>query len=199
MGRSDFSREDDLSRDIGAARVPMEFPWWLILLQGIAALVVGVLLITQPSVTILTLVVFLGVYWLVGGVFDLVGIFIDRTQWGWKLFTGLLGIAAGLLIVRNPLWAGIAVPTTLVWLLGSIGVIVGVARIIRALMGAGWGAGILGVVSIVLGVILLTRPLFSLSVLVYLAGFWAIVGGIAAIVAAFRLRGNPRLEVSGPA
>jgi uncharacterized membrane protein HdeD (DUF308 family) len=158
-----------------------------------------VLLITQPSVTILTLVVFLGVYWLVGGVFDLVGIFINRTQWGWKLFTGLLGIAAGLLIVRNPLWAGIAVPTTLVWLLGSIGVIVGVARIIRALMGAGWGAGILGVVSIVLGVILLTRPLFSLSVLVYLAGFWAIVGGIAAIVAAFRLRGNPRLEVSGPA
>jgi uncharacterized membrane protein HdeD (DUF308 family) len=199
MGRSDFSREDDLSRDIGAAREPMEFPWWLILLQGIAALVVGVLLITQPSVTILTLVVFLGVYWLVGGVFDLVGIFINRTQWGWKLFTGLLGIAAGLLIVRNPLWAGIAVPTTLVWLLGSIGVIVGVARIIRALMGAGWGAGILGVVSIVLGVILLTRPLFSLSVLVYLAGFWAIVGGIAAIVAAFRLRGNPRLEVSGPA
>jgi len=177
----------------------MEFPWWLILLQGIAALVVGVLLITQPSVTILTLVVFLGVYWLVGGVFDLVGIFINRTQWGWKLITGLLGIAAGLLIVRNPLWAGIAVPTTLVWLLGSIGVIVGVARIIRALMGAGWGAGILGVLSIVLGIILLTKPLFSLSVLVYLAGFWAIVGGIAAIVAGFRLRGNPRLEVSGPA
>src|SRR6267142_2212534 len=199
MGRSDFSREDDLSRDIGAPREPMEFPWWLILLQGIAALVVGVLLITQPSVTILTLVVFLGVYWLVGGVFDLVGIFINRTQWGWKLITGLLGIAAGLLIVRNPLWAGIAVPTTLVWLLGSIGVIVGVARIIRALMGAGWGAGILGVLSIVLGIILLTKPLFSLSVLVYLAGFWAIVGGIAAIVAGFRLRGNPRLEVSGPA
>lgn len=187
------------SGDMAAENARDEFPWWLVLLQGIAAVVIGVLLITQTGVTILTLVVFLGVYWLIGGVFDLVGIFVDSRDWGWRLFTGVLGIAAGLLIVRNPLWAGIAVPATLVWWLGVIGIVVGGARIIRAFMGAGWGAGLLGVLSIVLGIILVSRPLFSLSVLVYLAGFWAIAGGIAAIVAAFWIRSNPRLALSGPA
>ena len=198
MARPDI-RPEDLGRgDLPSAGERMKFPWWLVLVQGIAGVVIGLLLVTQPSLTILTLVVFLGVYWLIGGVVDLVSIFVDHTNWGWRLFTAVLGILAGLVIVRNPLWAGIAVPSTLVWFLGIIGVIVGGVRIIRALTGAGWGEGILGALSIVLGIILLARPLFSLGILAYLAGFWAIVGGVAAIVGAFWLRGNPRPMV-GPA
>ena len=200
MAGADNGRDSALSGDIAASNPPREFPWWVILLQGIAAVVIGVLLITQTGITVLTLVIFLGVYWLIGGVFDIVGIFVDHTNWGWRLLTGLLGILAGLVIVRNPLWASIAVPTTLVWFLGIIGIVVGLVRIWRALTGAGWGAGILGLLSLVLGIILVMRPLLSLSVLVYLAGFWAIVGGIAAIAGAFWYRANSRrLSVSGPA
>jgi uncharacterized membrane protein HdeD (DUF308 family) len=199
MASSDVSQEVDVSADIAAAHERREAPWWLILLQGMAGLVIGVLLVTQPNVTILTLVVFLGVFWLVGGIFDLVGVFLEPTSWGWRLVSAILGILAGLLIVRNPLWAGIAVPTTLVYLLAIIGILVGAVNIGRALTGGGWGVGILGFVSCVLGLILLTRPLLSLGILVYLAGFWAIAGGIAMIVGAFWLRGNRGLAMSGPA
>jgi uncharacterized membrane protein HdeD (DUF308 family) len=195
-----FSGQADI---VGAAPGPIAevaFPWWLVLLEGIAAVIIGLLLVTQPGATLLTLVVFLGVFWLIGGVLDLVGIFLDRRNWGWKLFTGILGIIAGLVIVRNPAWASIAVPTTLVWILATLGVVIGAANIVRAFTGGGWGTGLIGVLSIVLGIILFIRPLVAVTFLVYLAGFWAIFGGLMAIVGAFWLRGSrASAEMSRPA
>jgi uncharacterized membrane protein HdeD (DUF308 family) len=199
MARARNSIEEVYGRDV-AAPEPAAFPWWLVLLQGIAAFLIGILLISNPRMTLLTLVVFLGVYWLIGGVFDLVSIFVDHAGWGWRLFTGVLGIIAGLLIVRNPLWAGIAVPTTLVYLLAIIGVIVGGAALVRAFTGGGWGPGLVGVLSIVLGIFLLMEPLVSLEFLVYVIGFWAIAGGVATMIGAFLLRrGSVRPQLSGPA
>jgi uncharacterized membrane protein HdeD (DUF308 family) len=199
MARTRDSIEDVYGRDFAAPR-PAAFPWWLVLLQGTAALLIGILLLSNPAVTLLTLVVFLGVYWLIGGVLDVVSIFVDHAGWGWRLLTGILGIVAGLLIVRNPLWAGIAVPATLVYLLAIIGLIVGGAGLVRAFTGGGWGPGLVGLLSIVLGMLLLTRPLMSLQVLVYVVGFWAIAGGIAAIIGAFWLRrGRERPpQLAGP-
>jgi uncharacterized membrane protein HdeD (DUF308 family) len=198
MAKNRNSIEEVYGLDVAAAE-PAAFPWWLVLLQGVAALLIGVLLITNTGITLLTLVVFLGVYWLIGGVFDLVSIFIDHRGWGWRLFTGVLGIIAGLVIVRNPLWAGLAVPTTLVYVLGIIGVIVGGARLVRAFTGGGLGQGLLGAVSIILGVFLLMRPLLSLVFLVYVMGFWAIAGGVAMIVGSFWLRRETRPQLAGPA
>ena len=120
---------------------PNQMPWWVVLLQGIAAVLIGVLLLTETSATIFTLVVLLGIYFLVAGVFELVGIFVDSTAWGWKLFTGVLGVVAGIVIVRHPYWSGTLVPLTLTWILGGIGVVMGVVTIFRGLRGAGWGAG----------------------------------------------------------
>ena len=163
--------------------------WWLPLLQGIAALVIGILLITNPTATLVTLVIFLGVYWFIGGIFELVSLFIDRTHFGWKLVSGILGILAGIVIVQNPLWSAILVPATLVWVLGIFGIIIGAIELFRAFQGAGWGVGILGVISIILGLILMVvNPLVATIVLVYIAAIWAIIGGIAAIMFAFRLR-----------
>lgn len=162
--------------------------WWLALLRGIALLVIGVLLLTATGITLFMLVVFLGVYWLIGGIFDLVGIFLDRTQWGWKLFTGIIGVLAGLMVVRHPLWATILVPTTLAVVLATIGLAIGVVSLFRAITGAGWGTAIVGVISLLLGVILLLHPYFSALVIVYAAAVWAIVGGVATIAWAFWLR-----------
>jgi uncharacterized membrane protein HdeD (DUF308 family) len=165
-------------------------PWWLVLLEGIAALVLGVLLLTEPGATLFTIVVFVGVYWLVAGVLDLVMLFVDRSQWGWKLFSGVVGILAGLVVIRHPWWAAVLIPATLVWVLAIMGIVIGVAMVARALTGAGWGPAILGVVSILLGVILLLNTVFSLVVLLYVVAIWAIIGAIGAIAGAFWLRGR---------
>lgn len=165
-------------------------PWWLVLLEGIAAILIGVLLLTEPGATLFTIVVFLGVYWLVVGVLDLVMLFVDRTQWGWKLFSGIIGILAGLVIVRHPWWAAVLIPTTLVWIIGIVGIVIGVVAFVRAFMGGGLASAILGLISILLGALLLFNTVMSTVVLLYAVAIWAIVGGIFGVVGAFFLRGR---------
>src|SRR5215471_18791571 len=150
-------------------------PWWLVLLEGIAGLLIGILLLTQTSVTLFTLVVFVGVYWFVTGILDLVMMFVDSRQWGWKLFTGVVGILAGLVVIRHPAWAAVLIPTTLVWLLGLMGVVIGVATFVRAFMGGGLPAAILGIISVILGAVLLFNTVVATVVLVYAVAIWAII------------------------
>lgn len=162
--------------------------WWLILLQGVALLIIGVLLFTETGITLFMLVMFLGVYWLIGGIFDLVSLFTEQTDWGWRLFTGIIGILAGLVIVRHPLWATIMVPSTLAWVLAAFGAAIGIVTLFRAVTGAGWGAAIIGAISLLFGIILLLNPVFSATVLLYAAATGAIVGGVGLIMWALWLR-----------
>jgi uncharacterized membrane protein HdeD (DUF308 family) len=163
-------------------------PWWVVLIEGIAAIILGILLLISPASTMIVIIQFLGIYWFITGIIDIVRIFIDRTAWGWKLFSGIIGILAGLAIIQYPLWATLLVPTTLVWLFGFFGIIIGVIGIIQAFQGAGWGAGILGVLSILFGILLLSNAFVAALTTPFIFGILGIVGGIAAIVMAFRLK-----------
>jgi uncharacterized membrane protein HdeD (DUF308 family) len=163
-------------------------PWWLVLINGIAALILGILLLTSTGSTVFILVQFLGIYWLIAGIFQIIGIFVDSSAWGWKLFAGILGILAGILVLNHPLWSALLVPTVLVLILGIQGIIFGVLGIIQAFQGAGWGAGILGALSIIFGIVLVANPVLGAAALPWVLGIFGIVGGIAAIIAAFRMR-----------
>ena len=163
-------------------------PWWVVLIEGIAAIILGILLLINPGSTTVLIIQFLGIYWFIDGIMSIVRIFIDKTAWGWKLFSGIIGILAGIAIIQYPLWATLLVPTVMVWLFGFFGIIIGVIGLIQAFQGAGWGAGILGVLSILFGILLLANPLVGAVTLPFIFGFLGIVGGIAALVMAFRLK-----------
>jgi uncharacterized membrane protein HdeD (DUF308 family) len=163
-------------------------PWWVVLLEGIAAIIIGVLLLTAPGSTLAFLILVLGFYWLISGIFSIVAIFVDSSQWGWKLFIGILGIIAGIVVIQHPLWATILVPTVAVIVIGIQGIIVGIVGLIQAFQGGGWGVGILGVLSIIFGLILLFNPLVGAVALPFVLGIFGIVGGVLAIIAAFRLK-----------
>lgn len=163
-------------------------PWWVVLIEGIAAVIIGILLLVYPAATEVVLIQFLGLYWLIIGILDIVRIFMDSSMWGWKLFSGIIGILAGILILQHPIWATIIVPGVLVWVFGFFGIIIGVIGLIQAFQGAGWGAGILGVLSILFGLLFVFNALgFSLA-LPFIVGILAIVGGLAALVMAFQMR-----------
>ena len=170
------------------ARSERIMPWWVVLLEGIAAVIIGISLLATPLKTTAFLIQVLGWYWLITGIFSIVSIFIDHTAWGWKLFSGILGVIVGILVVNNPLVSTVLIPTTLVWILGFFGIIIGVITLIQAFQGGGWGAAILGVLSIIFGILLILNPIASAIALPWVVGVFAIVGGIAAIFTSFRLK-----------
>ncbi len=163
-------------------------PWWIPLIQGIALVVVGILLFTNTTATTLVLAQILAIYWLISGIMEIVSIFIDRSAWGLKLIGGIIGIWAGLFIINNPIGGTLAFGLAVVVILGVQALMLGVVNILQAFRGAGWGIGLLGVVNIILGLILLSNALIATVMLPWVLGGFAVVGGIAAIVMAFRLK-----------
>jgi uncharacterized membrane protein HdeD (DUF308 family) len=174
-------------------------PWWLVLLEGIAAVILGLFLLTAPGATLLVLIQVLGIFWLVGGIFRIISIFIDQSLWGWKLVGGIIGILAGIVVLQHPLWATALVPAVYIIILGIQGLILGGATLVTAFQGEGWGVGILGGLSIVFGLVLLFNVWIGVAALPFVLGAFGIVGGIFAVVMAFRMRsaGSAGIRDSG--
>src|SRR5829696_10458625 len=167
------------------------FHWWLVLLEGIFAAIFGLLLLIAPGATLIFLVQVLGFYLLIGGIFRVVSMFIDTSLWGWKLVGGIIGILAGIVVLQHPLWSAMVVPAWIVFLIGFLAIVQGVLGVVLAFQGGGWGAGILGVLGFIFGLILVANPFIGVVALPFILGGFMVVGGIAAIVASFRMRSNP--------
>jgi uncharacterized membrane protein HdeD (DUF308 family) len=181
-----------------ASTLKMELPhihWGLILLEGIAAFIVGVLILVEPGISTLALTQLLGAYWLVSGVFSLVSIFSSRRSWGWKLLAGILGVIAGLTVFQYPLWSAILVPAVVGAILGMTGILIGVMRLVMSYRGAGVGIAILGAMSILLGFVLLLFPPLAILTAIYMFAFLSLLGGISAFIAALSLRRGKAVNV----
>ena len=164
--------------------------WWLVLLQGIALLILGFLLLTAPKLTAVSLIVFLGIYWLVSGIFAIVEIFTGdkSTHWGWLLLYGVLGILAGVAVLQHPLVATVLVSGLLIIVLGVAGIIMGILNLVRAFKGGGWGVGVLGVIDFMIGILLLSSTLMISLTLPLIIGLLSLVGGVVLIILSFRYR-----------
>ena len=161
---------------------------WLIVIQGVAGIILGLLLLTAPGISSLVLVQFLALYWLVSGIIGLVSLIWDRTQWGWKVFGGVLGVVAGTAVLRHPMYATVLVGTTLVVFMGILALVFGVMNLVRAFSaGGGWGMGLLGALDVIIGFFLIVNPLAGAVALPIVLGAFILVGGIASIIMAWRM------------
>jgi uncharacterized membrane protein HdeD (DUF308 family) len=169
-------------------------PWWLTLISGILAIVVGALLlwgnlVTQVK-TYLLLVEVLGIWWLIDGIVDLIHMFTDHRQWGWKLFIGIVSIIAGGYVIMHPIIAGIELPQLFVLILGIWGVIKGALMIVMTFKGAGGAYAIIGIFAIFFGLILIvayTVPGVG-YVAVWFGAIGALIGGFFLIYRALQQR-----------
>lgn len=175
----------------------VEPPRWLNAVQGVVGIVVGVLLLLAPGASTAVLVQLIGLWWVIAGVVSLVSLAWDRSQWGWTILSGIIGIAAGLAIVRHPLWSSVLVGGALIVFLGVVGIALGVTLLIRAFGHGDWGMGVLGAVDVLVGLVLIFNPLAAVIALPFVLGGMAIVGGIASLVAAIRGPGRPTTDSLG--
>ncbi len=166
--------------------------WGLVLVQGIAALIIGLLLVSAPEATLTFMVLILGAYWLVSGILAIVRIFTGSSElnWFWSLAVGVLGIVAGLIVLRHPLWSSILVPTIIVLFLGINALIMGVLNLVRGFGGDGAGYVAIAILDFIFGFILLGSPFVAAAILPVVLGIFALIGGIAMIITSFSMRGS---------
>jgi len=101
---------------------------------------------------------------------------------------GILGILVGMVVLRNSLYATVFVATFLVIIVAVYALLIGILGLIRAFLGAGWGTGILGALSIIIAIFLFANLWVAVQALPIILGACMIVGGIVAIFFSFRVR-----------
>jgi uncharacterized membrane protein HdeD (DUF308 family) len=173
---------------MSAGRRGETLPWWLVLVEGILVVLFGLLLLGAPGASLFFMVQLLGLYLFIAGIFRLIDIFIDSTSWGLKLIAGVLCLIAGLAVLRHPLWSAIAAPAGLVIIVGFLAILQGIAGLVVAVQGGGWGMGVLSVLGILFGFILVINPLIGVAALPFVLGIFMLIGGVVAVGQAFRMR-----------
>lgn len=105
--------------------------WWLALLLSLLNLGIGVFLLRNPAVAATLLVLFVVLFVFLQAIFDLVVasyVGKDQNRWLW-IVSGILGLAAGVIILVYPLAATVA----FVWVLGLYALVHGVVSLGYAL------------------------------------------------------------------
>lgn len=180
---------DEMTETTGMPRFMGTFiPWWLLLVQGIIALILGIALLSYPVETLMVIIVFLGAYWCASAIFTLFSLAVDKSHWGMKLVLGILGLILGILILAYPLYSTFVVPYIFVIIVGVLAMFYGFIALYGAFTGKGWGIGLLGLLSIIFGLIILANPIASTIAVPFVFGMLGIVFGLAAIIGSFMLR-----------
>jgi uncharacterized membrane protein HdeD (DUF308 family) len=158
------------------------------LLGGVAGLIFGVVLLIRQDDALELLMVILGLWWLIQGVFMVFAVFVDSTDVGWKLAIGVLGVAAGFLVLTNPAEGTGFISGTVGVILGLIGLMIGISSIIGSFRGGGFGALVFGIISGLIGALILLNPGLSTSMVISIVGLLLLLDGFAGVYLAIRYK-----------
>ncbi|MEU7060143.1 HdeD family acid-resistance protein [Streptomyces sp. NPDC046197] len=167
--------------------------WQAVLGTGVAALVLGILVLIWPGPSLLVAGILFGIYLLFSGVLQLAAAFGTHMKTSLRVLafaSGALSILLGLFCFRGALqsilllalWIGIG------WLIRGITLTIAAVHDASA-PARGWLI-FLGILTFVAGIFLIVWPLQSVAVLTVLSGCWLVVVGIIEIVTAFRVRAH---------
>jgi uncharacterized membrane protein HdeD (DUF308 family) len=169
------------------------YAWQAVLLTGIAAIVLGVLVLMWPGVSVIVAGVLFGLYLVVAGVMQLTAAFGTHASTSLRILafiSGALSVLLGLFCFRSALdsivllalWIGIS------WLFRGITQIIAAISDDR-LPARGW-QGFFGVVSVLAGIVLIDSPFSTIGLLVVFGGAWLLALGVIEIITAFRIRSH---------
>ncbi|CUI01777.1 HdeD family acid-resistance protein [Leisingera aquaemixtae] len=179
--------------------------WKAFLWRGIVACVLAVLTWLMPAEAVLALTIVFGAFSFADGVFGLWSGYKNMQQsesWGWLIFSGVLGIATGLIVLVTPFVATVVLAVFLWAMIAFWSIATGLMEIVAAIrlrkeIKGEWLLILSGVISVVLGCavtwFLFTTPAGSVLALGWLLGVYAAIFGVTMILLALKLR---KLDVS---
>ena len=104
--------------------------WGLLVLEGVADIVAGIIAVVWPGITVLAFVLLVAAWAIVSGSFMLVvgyRLNIDHGRW-WLVLAGALSVAYGVLLVVAPMIGALV----LTWWFGAYALLFGVALLVLA-------------------------------------------------------------------
>jgi uncharacterized membrane protein HdeD (DUF308 family) len=172
--------------------------WEIGLLVGITMLVLGIIVAAHPSTSLNVISVLLGIIVLVGGVFRVVrSLAAEDNHRALTAILGIVMIVVGLILIRHLHLTRLLVALVV----GLVFIVQGVVDLLVGFSGeAREGRAftiVVGVVSLVAGIVVLAVPEGSVTALAVLLGIWFIVLGLLQIVGALVLRHALKQAVSG--
>jgi uncharacterized membrane protein HdeD (DUF308 family) len=166
--------------------------WGWLFAYGVLTLLGGIVVLAWPGETLLVVAVLFGVQLIVSGIFRFVAALAsDDMTGGTRVLLALLGVLSviiGLWAVRHVLLTLLALAV----LLGIYWIVSGVIDVFTALAhhgmhARGWTV-LVGLLSMLAGLIVLAFPGITLLGLAVVLGVWLIVFGVMEMTSAFRLR-----------
>jgi len=172
--------------------------WWALALRGVAAIAFGILTFIIPGISLLTLVFLFGAYALVDGIFNLIASFRAVEHHWAMLIEGIIGILAGILTFA---WPGITA-VVLLYFIAFWAIFTGVFEIVagirlRKFITNEWVYLLMGIASLVFGVLILFYPAAGALAIVIWIGAYALIFGILMLALAFRLRSHSHHIIGG--
>jgi uncharacterized membrane protein HdeD (DUF308 family) len=162
--------------------------WQTTLFLGVVTVILGLIVSFRPSGSLNVIAVLIGILMIISGIFHLIRVF-DRAEQHrvWLGIAGLLFVVIGVVLIRH-----------LHLTVALIGLIVGLTWIIQGLAalfggvggsreGRGWWIAF-GIISVIAGIVVVSAPETSVTVLAILVGIWFIVMGLFEVIAAFMIR-----------
>src|SRR5215212_2986603 len=105
--------------------------WWMMILEGLAGIVIGVLTFLWPGITALVLLYFIAAWSIVTGAFEVAAAIRLRKEIEGEWMLALAGIASvifGILLLVLPGPGALA----LIWLIGSYAIVFGILMLVLA-------------------------------------------------------------------
>jgi uncharacterized membrane protein HdeD (DUF308 family) len=200
MESADSDDYDDLA---SAPGVLIAQSWQATVIIGVVTLILGIIVSFHPGGSLNVVAVLLGILAIVSGIFHLVRIFgRGEAHRVWSGIVGLAFIVVGVLLIRH-----LHVTLALIGLyVGLVWIVQGVTALIAAFAGGGReGRGwwiFFGAISVIAGIVVVSTPVDSLTVLTVLIGIWFIIMGIIEIIGGLMIRRAARTaadSLAGPA
>jgi len=166
--------------------------WWLLLIQGVLAVIFGGIAISWPGITLFSFILLFGAYAIVDGVSRVVDSVWHRDaykHWWSVLLWGLISIAGGVLVFS---WPGLSA-VLLLFIIGARALAGGVLEIIESIrfrktVDGAWLMTLGGIASIIFGVIVFAWPGATALGIIWVIAIYAIIFGVKEIVLSFKVK-----------
>lgn len=164
---------------------------WFSLIVGILFILAGLASFMHPDKTLHFLTILVGIAFILRGIYELwFRQFVNRTlneNTGWIIFTAILDIILGIIVLVYPGLGALYIAILFaIWFIIDSIMEIKAAKLFKSFhRGYATWLVILGVISIIMGIILLFSPMLSAMTIVWLISVMLMVFGIMHIIQAF--------------